>query len=270
MRSTTTLLAAAGLVIVSTVNASPVLAERAVTCDEMLPLMSGNPVAARRFCNVYLQIIPKTMTAWQTVTRETDTQTTADYSAHLPCILWILDDTDMWYLATTTQTVTPPTITRAARTTTKVSTTITPETKTITETQTSTAYVDAYGSTIALMKRQEPSKAPSPVEHAKRAIYTPAYFAGMRKTDIRAACLCLEIPTPEITRQMQTAATATVTQTLQRTIRITTAVPRVVVTSTSTSTMEMVVTAAAPLATETAWAVRQIESCPPGTSSTWL
>ena len=64
--------------------------------------------------------------------------------------------------------VTPATLTRQARTTLKVSSTVTPDTTTVTEQQTSTAYVDAYGSTIAMMKRQEPSQAPSKVELAPR------------------------------------------------------------------------------------------------------
>jgi hypothetical protein len=166
--------------------------------------------------------------------------------------------------------VTPATLTRQARTTTKVSSTITPSTKTVTEQQTSTAYIDAYGSTIAMMKRQEPSQAPSKVEHAPRAIFTPSYFKGMRKTEIRTACLCLELPTPIITRNMETLATATATQTLQRTMRSTSVLPRVVETATNTITLDVIVTAAAPLATETAWNIREVQSCPPGTVSTWL
>lgn len=171
---------------------------------------------------------------------------------------------------TETLTLDAQTLTRQARTTTKLSSTITPGTSTVTNTLTSTAYVDAYGSTIAIMKREEPSKAPSMVELAPRAMFTPSYFSGMRKTEIRQACLCLDLPTPQITRQMQTQATATGTVTLQRTMRTTTALPRVYTTSTSTSSMVVEITAPAPLATETAWTTRYIQSCPPDTATTWI
>ena len=52
MKSYTPLVGATGLVLLSAVGASPLLAERAVTCEEMMPLMQSNLAAATRFCNV--------------------------------------------------------------------------------------------------------------------------------------------------------------------------------------------------------------------------
>ena len=76
--------------------------------------------------------------------------------------------------------VTPATAIRQLRTTTKVTSTVTPSARTVTNTKTSTAYMDPYGSTIAVMKREaEPSK----VELAARALVTPAYFkCGLTST----------------------------------------------------------------------------------------
>lgn len=170
------------------------------------------------------------------------------------------------------------------------STTVTPGTKTVTDVETSTAYMDPYGSTIALLKRDA---GPSPMELAPRAIVTPSYFRGLRKTDIRAACACMELSTPTYTRQRTTYATgivdsnpfsacvmvtvltretylATVTQALHRTIRETTTLATVVNPTTITATREITVVAPSPQATETTWAVEQIKGCPPGTTSTWL
>ena len=161
-------------------------------------------------------------------------------------------------------------MTERALTTTRISTTVTLGTSTVTDQQTSTAYVDAYGSTVALMKRQEASAEPSRIELYPRAIYTPLYFKGLRKTEIRAACLCLQIPTPVITRKMQTQATATVTQTLERTIRTTTELPQPSTTVTRLVTLNIVVTAIPYPATETTWSVRDVRSCPPDAQTTYM
>ena len=69
---------------------------------------------------------------------------------------------------------------------------------------------------------------------------------------------------------METLATATATQTLQRTMRSTSVLPRVIETSTNVITLPVVVTAAAPRVTETSWNIRTVQSCPPNTVSTWL
>lgn len=92
----------------------------------------------------------------------------------------------------------------------------------------------------------------------------------MRKTDIRAACLCLNLPTPKITRVVTAAATATATQRLLRTIRVTSTVPRATTTTVLTISNPVTVTAAAPVVLETAYTIVPKAGCPPGQTSTWV
>ena len=92
----------------------------------------------------------------------------------------------------------------------------------------------------------------------------------MRKTDIRAACLCLNLPTPLITRQVTVAGTATNTVTLQRTMRAQTVLPKVATTTTLVVTNPVVVTAPSPIAQEIAYTTVTKQGCPPGKTSTWM
>ena len=105
--------------------------------------------------------------------------------------------------ATTVLSITPPTQAQIITKQVKQTVRTTPAIRTVTTTLTSTAFVDPNGQTIAMRKRNEPT----PVQLAERAIATPPYLKGMSKAGIRAACQCLEIPTPTITQRKTALAT---------------------------------------------------------------
>lgn len=87
---------------------------------------------------------------------------------------------------------------------TRSSTTVSQTTRILTQTSTSTAYVAPNGSTITVMKR---SIQPTRADIAGRAVVTPSYLRGLRKTDVRAACQCLSLATPTYTAKRTMLAT---------------------------------------------------------------
>lgn len=69
---------------------------------------------------------------------------------------------------------------------------------------------------------------------------------------------------------MTAQATATALTTLKRTIRVTSTLPKVTTTTTLVVSNPVLVTAAAPVVTETAYTTIQKAGCPPGQTTTWL
>lgn len=67
--------------------------------------------------------------------------------------------------------------------------------RTTTATQWSTAYINNQGETITVVKRAEPTP-----QLEKRYVAAPAFFQGLSRSDLIAACRCLSIATPTITR----------------------------------------------------------------------
>lgn len=129
------------------------------------------------------------------------------------------------YLATTTELITPSAVTEQVWSVMRSSTTVTPATRTITRTSTSTAtstsmttttrtqtsttsrsgLLDPILTVIGLRARADPKAE----EVELRAIVTPSYLKGLRKTDVRAACSCLNLEAPTYTARRTTRATGT-------------------------------------------------------------